>query len=297
MPTKQARSKMTNSIHSRASGLRLTGLLCIAIGISACSSKGPLIEPSDDAPLQPRDVSDIPNANPKHEPPSRYGNPASYVVYGKRYHTLASSKGYKERGLASWYGTKFHGKRTSSGEPYDLYGMTAAHKTLPLPTYVEVTNLDNGRSVIVKVNDRGPFHEDRLIDLSYTAAVKLGIVGHGTGKVEVRAIDTETSAHATDSTPATTAVAAPVTPQQTGDPDAAVYYLQVGAFSSRENAAGLQQKIQSQNMGASRIVEGPGDSGTLYKVQVGPLSSHAEADQVTQTLKSLGINKSHLITP
>ena len=297
MPTKQARSKMTNHINSRATGLRLTGLLCIAIGISACSSKGPLIEPSDDAPLQPRDVSDIPNATPKHEPPSRYGNPASYVVYGKRYHTLASSNGYKERGLASWYGTKFQGKRTSSGEPYDLYGMTAAHKTLPLPTYVEVTNLDNDRSVIVKVNDRGPFHEERLIDLSYTAAVKLDIVGHGTGKVEVRAIDTETSAHATDSAPAATAVAAPVTPQQAGDPDAAGFYLQVGAFSSRENAAGLQQKIQSQNMGASRIVEGPGDNGTLYKVQVGPLSSHSEADRVTQALKPLGINKSHLITP
>lgn len=297
MPTKQARSKMTNRIHSRASGLRLTGLLCIAIGISACSSKGPLIEPADDAPLQPMDVGDIPNAIPRHEAPSRYGNPASYVVYGTRYHTLASSKGYKERGLASWYGTKFHGKRTSSGEPYDLYGMTAAHKTLPLPTYVEVTNLDNGRSVILKVNDRGPFHDERLIDLSYSAAVKLGIVGHGTGKVEVRAIDTESSLPAPDSSPLATPVAAPVMPQQTGDPDAAVYYLQVGAFSSRENATGLQQKIQSQNMGASRIIEGPGDSGTLYKVQVGPLSSYAEADRVTQALKSLGIDKSHMISP
>ena len=296
MPIKQAGSIMTNNIISRTTGLRLTGLLCIAIGISACSSKGPL-EPSDDAPLQPRDVSDIPNAVPKNEPPSRYGNPGSYVVYGKRYHTLPSSKGYKERGLASWYGTKFHGKRTSSGEPYDLYGMTAAHKTLPLPTYVEVTNLANNRSVIVKVNDRGPFHEERLIDLSYTAAVKLEIVGNGTGKVEVRAIDTETSSPAPDSSPVTTPVAAPVTPQQTGDPDAAVYYLQVGAFSSRENAAGLQEKIQSHNIGASRIVEAPDDNGTLYKLQVGPLSSHAEADRVTQALKSLDINKSHLITP
>ena len=123
------------------------------------------------------------------EPLSRYGNPESYVVYGKTYHTLSSSKGYKERGAASWYGTKFHGKRTSSGEPYDLYAMTAAHKTLPLPTYVEVTNLKNGRTVIVKVNDRGPFHDDRLIDLSYAAAAKLDILPYGTGEVEVRAID------------------------------------------------------------------------------------------------------------
>jgi len=267
MPTKRVCTTMTEPARCLATGgSYLAGLASLALIITcftACTTKGPL-EPADDAPPNPRDVSGIPNAVPKNEPLSRYGNPASYVVYGKRYHTLSSSKGYKEQGMASWYGTKFHGKRTSSGEPYDLYGMTAAHKTLPLPTYVEVTNLRNDRSVIVKVNDRGPFHDDRLIDLSYTAAVKLGIVGHGTGHVEVTAIDTGTP-------------------------------LQVGAFSNRENAERLQGKIQAEAVGAVRIVEGPGESGTFYKVQVGPFSDAAELERVAAALKSLGINESRSV--
>ena len=283
MPTKRVCSTMTEPARCLTTGLRLAGLAVIAICFTACTTKGPL-EPADDAPPNPRDVSGIPNAVPKNEPLSRYGNPASYVVYGKRYHTLSSSKGYREQGLASWYGTKFHGKRTSSGEPYDLYGMTAAHKTLPLPTYVEVTNLRNERSVIVKVNDRGPFHDDRLIDLSYTAAVKLGIVGNGTGHVEVVAIDT--------GTPATAPLAAPVVPAPDNPPGDTALYLQVGAFSNRENAERLQGKIQTQDVGAVRIVEGPGENGTFYKVQVGPLSDAAELDRVARALKPLGINES-----
>ena len=135
------------------------------------------------------DVSNVPNASPESLPLSKYGNPTSYVVAGKRYYTMPASTGYMETGLASWYGTDSHGKRTSSGEIYDSYGMTAAHRTLPLPSFVKVTNKQNGRSVIVKVNDRGPFYNNRLIDLSYVAAVKLGIVGYGTGLVEVSSID------------------------------------------------------------------------------------------------------------
>jgi rare lipoprotein A len=135
------------------------------------------------------DLSNIPDAVPQVEPKSPYGNPESYVVFGRRYHTLDSSKGYVARGLASWYGPKFDGRRTSSGEPYDMYAMTAAHKTLPLPTYARVTNMENGRSAIVKVNDRGPFYGDRIIDLSYAAASKLGVVDNGTAMVEVRAIN------------------------------------------------------------------------------------------------------------
>lgn len=282
-------SLMTGPAASLATALRLAGLLFIAASFTACTTKGPL-EPSDDAPPNPRDVSDIPNAVPRAEPLSRYGNPVSYVVYGKRYYTMTSSKDYKERGLASWYGTKFHGKRTSSGEPYDLYGMTAAHKTLPLPTYVEVTNLGNNRSVIVKVNDRGPFHEDRLIDLSYTAAVKLGIVGHGTGEVEVEAIDTGTL------TTGTAAVATPAAaPKPASRPDDAVLYLQVGAFSNRENAERLQEKIVSENIGSVRIVENTIDNGTFYKVQVGPLANDNAVDQTTRALETLGINESHPI--
>ena len=296
IPMKQAASTMSEAASYRTTNLRLAGLFFIAACLTACTGKGPL-EPSDDAPLQPRDVSDIPNAVPKHEPLSRYGNPASYVVYGKRYHTLSSSSGYRETGMASWYGTKFHGKRTSSGEPYDLYGMTAAHKTLPLPTYVEVTNLKNDRSVIVKVNDRGPFHDDRLIDLSYTAAVKLDIVRFGTGEVEVRAIEVGTPVVTTDTAPNTTqAAAAPVAAQPVSYPEGTVMYLQVGAFSSQENAERLQEKIRArQDIKAVRIVEAPGDNGTFYKVQVGPLSGSAEIDQASASLKSIGISKSHPI--
>lgn len=135
------------------------------------------------------ELSRIADAVPKIEPKSKYGNPKSYVVFGKRYYTKSSSKGHVERGLASWYGKKFHGRKTSSGERYDMYAMTAAHKTLPLPTYARVTNVSNGRSAVVKINDRGPFHGSRVIDLSYSAARKLGVVASGTAMVEIKTID------------------------------------------------------------------------------------------------------------
>jgi rare lipoprotein A len=255
-------------------------------GCSTTTTTTTMMEPRDAAPVNPIDVSSVPDAVPRAEPLSRYGNPESYMVYGKRYHTLPSSKGYSERGMASWYGTKFHGKRTSSGEPYDLYGMTAAHKTLPLPTYVEVTNLHNGRSVIVKVNDRGPFHDDRIIDLSYTAAAKLGILGHGTGKVEVKAIDTETGGRLQLAT---------ATPAVTETAVTQILYLQVGAFSSQENAERLRNEIHAQQIAEVRIVEGESTAGTVYKVQVGPLTDTSEADRVARALKPLGINESRSI--
>jgi peptidoglycan lytic transglycosylase len=259
--------------------------LSIVIWLTGCSTSS-VFEPSDDAPRSPRDVSGIPDAVPKVEPLSRYGNPQSYVVYGERYYTLPSSKGYRERGLASWYGTKFHGKRTSSGEPYDLYAMTAAHKTLPLPTYVEVTNLDNGRSVIVRVNDRGPFHDGRIIDLSYAAAHKLGILATGTGRVEVRAIDPL----APDEVPADKAVLV-----ETDTPDApeaiSQLFLQVGAFQNHDNAVRLRGNIERQNLGAVRIVEATTERGTFYKVQVGPLPDTAAADRIARALKPLGISE------
>jgi rare lipoprotein A len=260
--------------------------MMISSGFVACSTLETGLQ-SDDAPSNPRDVSNVPDAVPRAEPLSRYGNPESYEVYGKTYYTLPSGKGYTARGTASWYGTKFHGKRTSSGEPYDLYAMTAAHKTLPLPTYVEVTNLKNGRSVIVRVNDRGPFHGDRLIDLSYSAAARLDILPYGTGQVEIRAID-----------PQQVATAAPL--DETGAAPAVMQanetlYLQVGAFSNRDNARRMQADLLSQNFGAVRIVEANTDAGTFFKVQVGPLASHMEANRVVQELKVLGIDNSHSI--
>ena len=149
---------------------------------------------------------------------AKTGNPDSYVVFGKRYYPINSSKNFVETGIASWYGTKFHGRKTSSGEPYSMYKMTAAHKTLPLPTYVEVTNLENGKKVIVKVNDRGPFHEDRIIDLSYAAAMKLGYGDKGTAKVKVRAIDPRAPkqylAQQTKPQPLTQAIQKPLPPNE-----------------------------------------------------------------------------------
>jgi rare lipoprotein A len=279
-------SALTRKIAIPATSLLLTGTLLVTVLFTGCSSRGPL-EPGDAAPPAPLDVSYIPNAVPRSEPPSRYGNPPSYVVYGKRYYTMPSSKGYKERGLASWYGTKFQGKRTSSGEPYDLYAMTAAHRSLPLPTYVEVKNLQNGRSVIVKVNDRGPFHKDRIIDLSYTAAVKLGILAYGTGLVEVRAIDPDEPEPAHRPGPEQEPKAArSVTQEQPR------LYLQAGAFRERKHAERLRANIEAQKLGEVRIVE-PAGGNALYKVRVGPLQDAGEANRITSELKTLGINDSH----
>ncbi len=179
-------------------------LSCVLVGLiflfmTGCVSSKKSAK--DGPPKTPvKNLDRIPNAIPKAEPLSRHGNrfknnSNSYVAKKKRYHVLSTSRGYKARGHASWYGTKFHGRKTSSGEPYDMYAMTAAHRTLPLPTYAKVTNLSNGKSIVVKINDRGPFHKDRIIDLSYVAAHKLGMLGKGTSKVEVESIDPRDNRH------------------------------------------------------------------------------------------------------
>lgn len=170
--------------------LRLV-LVAGALGASlvGCSSAPERIE----APVARRDSSGIPDAVPRVEPRSRSGNMESYVVRGRRYFTKDDSRGHVERGIASWYGPGFHGRKTSNGEPYDMNAMTAAHKTLPLPTYAQVTNLQNGKTAVVRINDRGPFHGPRVIDLSRAAATKLGVIGTGTAEVEVRALDPTSS--------------------------------------------------------------------------------------------------------
>lgn len=183
------------SVRSRLS------LTALALLIGGCASTPETAEDrfgtpaprheQDRAPSEdeiPANVALTPDPEVRDEPKSRYGNPASYEVFGERYFVLDRAAGYRERGRASWYGKKFHGRRTSSGEPYDMYEMTAAHRTLPLPSYVRVTHLGNGRSAIVRVNDRGPFHEDRIIDLSYAAAARLGMTDAGHAPVEVEAL-------------------------------------------------------------------------------------------------------------
>ena len=165
-----------------------TAVLLLA-GCGALPNRDGVHSRNDGPPSHNINITAIPDAVPRIEANSRYGNPASYVVNGKRYHVMASNKAFQQRGLASWYGTKFHGRKTSSGEPYDMFAMTAAHKTLPLPTWLEVINHDNQKRVVVKVNDRGPFVSGRIIDLSYAAATKLGVVATGTANVTIRSID------------------------------------------------------------------------------------------------------------
>ncbi len=260
---------------------------CLALPhlLWACSSQ-PLHH--DGAPDDPAfDVSSVPDAIPRPEPRSPYGNPPSYVVDGTRYAVLDSADGYVQRGTASWYGTKFHGQRTSSGEPYDMYAMTAAHKTLPLPSYARVTNLRNGRSVVVKVNDRGPFVKERLIDLSYVAARKLSIVGTGTAPVEVRAI----------STGATSARSAAITSVGLGDEGAHDrLYLQVGAFASLDNAERLRARLEGMGLADIRIQEGSRDQRPVYRVQIGPLPGAEEAGRVAAYLASNGLEGAQIVT-
>jgi len=242
-------------------------------------AREPAVE-RDGPPARPVNFARIADAVPKAEPPSPYGNPRSYVVDGRRYFTRTSSRGYVERGVASWYGTKFHGRRTSSGEPYDLYAMTAAHRTLPLPSYVRVTNLENRRQVIVRVNDRGPFHSNRLIDLSYAAAGKLGILPKGTGYVEVEAIDT--------GAPPEPARALRVEGPQ-------VLYLQLGAFSERENAERVAAKAGHLAGAAVRVSPLERSGRTLYRVRLGPLEGEEEADRLFFRLVAAGLGEPYVV--
>ncbi len=269
--------------HSDPVAAGLAAALLLTIALTGCSSQGP-IDSGDNAPEHPKDLSGVKNAVPRVEPHSRYGNPESYVVFGKRYYTKSSSAGYSERGIASWYGTKFHGRRTSSGEPYDIYKMTAAHKTLPLPTYAKVTNLRNGRIIIVKINDRGPFHDNRIIDLSYAAAARLGIMEYGTGLVEVVAID-----------PSKPSPRQPAVQRQAITDTSATLFLQVGAFSSRGNAERLEQRLQSSGLGEIHILEASNTAGPLYRVRIGPLATVDDADRISNSLISLGISDTHVI--
>ncbi len=236
-----------------------------------------------------RDVSQVPDAVPRVEPLSRAGNPKSYVVFGKRYYPTRSSRGHVERGIASWYGRKFHGRKTSNGEVYDMYRMTAAHKTLPLPTFAEVTNLANGRRVIVRINDRGPFHNNRVIDLSYAAASRIGMLGKGTALVEVRAIDPRTPQARTARTPPPPRAARPPPRPPIRVAAAPRIFLQAGAFSSSYNAERLRKRLERGLSRPVRVAASTGANGAVHRVQVGPLGSVEIADTVAAELIDLGV--------
>jgi rare lipoprotein A len=250
----------------------------------------------DDGPgaNPPPNLEAIPDAEPKPEPLHKYAN-NPYTVLGQQYVPDNGYTGYKARGIASWYGRKFHGQKTSSGEPYDMYGMTAAHPTLPIPSYARVTNPRNNKSVIVRINDRGPFHSERVIDLSYTAAYKLGIVQNGSGQVVVESID---PTHI----PARTTPVPAAEPQQTASLSAlpiererSGIYLQLGAFSSQQNAESFGSHIRQQ-MGALADAMQILSANGLYRVHLGPYHSQAEAAQAADLLQqSLNITALQLV--
>jgi rare lipoprotein A len=236
----------------------------------------------DEPPVNPPDVSQVPEPEPVDEPRSKYGNKSTYTVLGETYRVLPSAKGYSATGKASWYGKKFHGLRTSSGEKYDMYKMTAAHRTLPLPSYVRVTNLANDKSIIVKVNDRGPFHSERIMDLSYAAAARLDILKSGTGRVKIEAID-PAEYRRQDAKPAERAASAPAA-GATAPAAANGYFVQVGAFSEAGNASALKTKIQGLVQAPVAIANG-GEAVPVNRVQVGPFPSREDADRVSQIIR------------
>lgn len=273
---------MPASKRSRSQRMDLRSLLLLSVALGGCVSAPPrpipptptpTPAPAPEAPA-PAEIEKIPEPTPRSEPRSAKGNPPFYNVLGKRYFVLKESTGYVERGIASWYGPGFHAASTSNGERYDMYAMTAAHKTLPLPCFVQVTNLRNGRSVVVRVNDRGPFKDGRIIDLSYTAASKLDMLRDGTTFVEVRALTPENE-------PATTPGASPI-------------YVQAGAFSSESNAAELLTRLRASGVKNGSLSENQVGGRTLYRVKVGPVPSVGEYDRVVSRLKALGIADARL---
>lgn len=234
--------------------LRQFGAFLCALTLLAGCATADLPEPADGPPLGiARDLSRLPDPVPVKEPRSATGNPPSYQVMGRTYHVLDSAAGFEQTGLASWYGRKFHGRRTSSGEPYDMLALTAAHTTLPIPTYVEVINLDNQRRVIVRVNDRGPFHDGRIIDLSYAAAVKLGFAELGTARVRVASLDA-----------------------------AAQIYLQLDPVPGLAEADRMRAALHKLTGKPAKVVQTSEDPP--YRVHLGPLDGEQEAKRLQALL-------------
>lgn len=249
-------------------------VVALVLLLSACAGGSRKGDEADGPSSRRLTAADVPDAKPRPEPRARYGNRSPYEVLGKRYTVMDSSAGYRQRGIASWYGSKFHGRLTSSGEVFDMHLATAAHRNLPLPTYAEVTNLDNGKRVVVKINDRGPFHDDRLIDLSYGAAVRLGMIGAGTARVEVRAISF-------DEPP----------PRQAVLKRSEGVFLQVGAFREQAAAEALAGRMMREHLQPVSVQHG----GGLYKVWIGPYESQSDIDFATRRAVELGLERPHTV--
>jgi rare lipoprotein A len=270
-------------------------LAFIVLALSACAAaprSGGYYK--DDGPGEklPANLDQIADAQPKSEPLHRYAN-RPYQVFGKEYVPLAFVQPYRQRGMASWYGKKFHGQRTASGETYDMYAMSAAHPTLPIPSYARVTRVATGRSVIVRINDRGPFHQGRMIDLSYAAALKLGFAQLGSAEVELESIEpgqavTPTEQAATTTPPPATTTppaAAPIEQALAAPEQAAGVYVQVGAFSSRDNAESLRSRLEGEFGWLKDTVQVLA-IGNLWRLHVGPYHTQDDARAVAARIES-----------
>jgi len=310
--------------------MRLKSLAAVAsagLWLAGCGS-APRHPSAHAQPPPPPPTGNMADAVPRAEPRSTHGNPPFYEVNGQRYVVLASADNYVERGVASWYGPDFHGHNTSSGERYDMYGMTAAHKTLPIPCYARITNLSNGRSVVVRINDRGPFVGNRIVDLSYSAATRLDIVRTGTAFVELRTIGPASvttpvtttivappAATAPTASPAPpvitptvpletapsppTAVSAP-TPPPLGpeEPDSApplvALYIQVGAYADEGNAQRVVRQLQSAGIQRVFSLSTADATRPLRRVRIGPIASVEEFDRLSSQLTGLGFPDARL---
>lgn len=273
----------------------------------------------DTTPTYVPNVACIPEPVVTHEPRSSVGNRSPYTVLGKQYRVLEDPKGYQETGIASYYGAKFHGRLTSNREVYDMYTFSAAHKSLPLPSFAEVTNLENGQSVVVRVNDRGPFHEGRVIDLSYAAAVKLGITQRGTGQVQVRALSPgqerggragrrQAAAAQATARAATTVAMAPAAPAVLSAPlpasasapvsvvggNGQAALLQVASFASRDNAERALQQLLQAGIRGGRLQDVVAEGRTLWRLRVAA-DDAAVVPQLVQRIAALGLGQARVV--
>ena len=278
--------------------LRLSLLAIALLALAACG--GNKVR-GDGPPSGSSRIPDLPgDAVPRPEPRSRYGNGPVYEVLGKRYTVMPSSSGYQERGVASWYGKKFHGNLTSNREVYNMYAMTAAHKTLPLPTYVRVRNLANDKSIVVRVNDRGPFVHNRIIDLSYSAALKLDMVKDGTSLVEVTAINFDEPSGDRPVRRSEPSAPPPASGEQGPyrSTPAVVenrIYVQVGAFGDRANAERRLGALSLAGIKDAFIHEERAPERTLYRVRIGPVADVVQYDVLVEELEGIGITDPYLI--
>ncbi|MFE8072730.1 septal ring lytic transglycosylase RlpA family protein [Marinobacteraceae bacterium S3BR75-40.1] len=267
-------------------------MLLALMVLAGCSTSRYSMD-QDTGPDEPFDAGHLESLVPQYEPYSRGGNKSPYEVWGKTYHVLKDHRGYEATGKASWYGKKFHGHKTSNGEIFDMYKLSAAHRTLPLPSYVKVTNLANGRSVIVRVNDRGPFHSERLIDLSYAAARKLGYANKGTTRVHIAAVNVGRDGQWTVAGEADNAPAVVASNAKSSD---GRYFVQVAAFNDPDLARRFQQQVRQITDEPVRVTSSSSKGTVWHRVRVGPFASEDSAELERRRIEANRLGDPILVT-